>query len=57
MALENLQDIIRALQEHPEWREPLLEALLPERYKQLPERTDRLEEALIRLAEQSAETD
>lgn len=35
----------------------LLEALLPERYKQLPERTDRLEEALIRLAEQSAETD
>ncbi|MGQ9486415.1 MAG: hypothetical protein ACUVTY_00780 [Armatimonadota bacterium] len=57
MALENLQDIIRALQEHLEWREPLLEALLPERYKQLPERTDRLEEALIRLAEQSAETD
>lgn len=57
MALETLQDIIRALQAHPEWREPLLEALLPQRFQQLPEHTDRLEEALTRLAEQSAETD
>ncbi|GBC96192.1 hypothetical protein HRbin16_01994 [bacterium HR16] len=26
MALETVEDIIRALQEHPEWREPLLNA-------------------------------
>ncbi|MER3473874.1 MAG: hypothetical protein C4335_07535 [Armatimonadota bacterium] len=53
MARETLEDIIRALQEHPEWRQPLLEALLPERYQQLPERTDRLEQALTRLAEET----
>ncbi|MCS6949551.1 MAG: DUF3450 domain-containing protein [bacterium] len=50
MALQSIEDIIRALQEHPEWREPLLRALLPERYQQLPERVDNLEAALARLA-------
>ena len=50
MALETVEDIIRALQEHPEWREPLLNALLTDRYRQLPSRADRLEEALDRLA-------
>ncbi len=57
MALETVEDIIRALQEHPEWREPLLDALLSDQYRQLPSRTDRLEEALARLAEESAKTD
>ncbi len=57
MALETVADIIRALQEHPEWREPLLNALLTDQYRQLPSRTDRLEEALVRLAEESAKTD
>lgn len=57
MALETVADIIRALQEHPEWREPLLNALLTDQYRQLPPRTDRLEEALARLAEESAKTD
>jgi chromosome segregation ATPase len=52
MAWETIEDIIRALQEHPEWREPLLRALLPERYQQLPERADRLEGVLARLAEE-----
>ncbi|GIV14605.1 MAG: hypothetical protein KatS3mg022_0040 [Armatimonadota bacterium] len=50
MALETVEDIIRALQEHPEWREPLLNALLTDQYRQLPSRADRLEEALARLA-------
>jgi hypothetical protein len=55
--LHSVEDIIRALQEHPEWREPLLNALLTDQYRQLPTRTDRLEEALARLAEESAKTD
>lgn len=50
MALETVEDIIRALQEHPEWREPLLNALLTDQYRQLPSRADRLEEALARLS-------
>ncbi len=50
MALETVEDIIRALQEHPEWREPLLNALLTDQYRQLPSRADRLEEMLERLA-------
>ena len=57
MALQSVEDIIRALQEHPEWREPLLNALLTDQYRQLPERTDRLEQAMARLAEESAKTD
>ncbi len=57
MTLETVEDIIRALQEHPEWRERLLNALLTDQYQQLPSRTDRLEEALARLAEESAKTD
>jgi hypothetical protein len=57
MALHSVEDIIRALQEHPEWREPLLNALLTDQYRQLPTRADRLEEALARLAEESAKTD
>jgi len=55
--LHSVEDIIRALQEHPEWREPLLNALLTDQYRQLPTRADRLEEALARLAEESAKTD
>ena len=50
MALETVEDIIRALQEHPEWREPLLNALLTDQYRHLPSRADRLEEMLERLA-------
>jgi hypothetical protein len=57
MALETIQDIIRALQEHLEWREPLLNALLTEQYWQMPSRIDRIEEALARLIVQTAETD
>jgi hypothetical protein len=57
MALETIQDIIRALQEHLEWREPLLNALLTEQYWQMPSRIDRVEEALARLIVQTAETD
>jgi hypothetical protein len=57
MALETIEDIIRALQEHPEWREPLLNALLTDQYRQMPSRIDRIEEALMRLVEQTAETD
>ena len=55
--LHSVEDIIRALQEHPDWREPLLNALLTDQYRQLPTRADRLEEALARLAEESAKTD
>ncbi len=55
--LYSVEDIIRALQEHPEWREPLLNALLTDQYRQLPTRADRLEEAMARLAEESAKTD
>lgn len=43
MALQTVEDIIRALEQPPEWREPLLRALLPEHYQQLPDRTHRLE--------------
>jgi hypothetical protein len=57
MAPQTVEEIIHALQEHPEWREPLLNALLNDQYRQLPTRADRLEEALARLAEESAKTD
>jgi myosin heavy subunit len=57
MAPQTVEEIIHALQEHPEWREPLLNALLTDQYRQLPTRADRLEEALARLAEESAKTD
>jgi DNA anti-recombination protein RmuC len=57
MAPQTVEEIIHALQEHPEWREPLLNALLTDQYRQLPTRADRLEEAMARLAEESAKTD
>ena len=57
MAPQTVEEIIHALQEHPEWREPLLNALLNDQYRQLSTRADRLEEALARLAEESAKTD
>ncbi|MCS6829502.1 MAG: hypothetical protein NZ749_02550 [bacterium] len=52
MALETVEDIIRALQEHPEWRERLLNALLTDQYRQLPSRMERVEETLARVVEQ-----
>jgi hypothetical protein len=36
MAPQTVEEIIHALQEHPEWREPLLNALLTDQYRQLP---------------------
>jgi len=38
MAPQTVEEIIHALQEHPEWREPLLNALLTDQYRQLPSR-------------------
>jgi len=49
--IRTIEDLIRVLKEHPEWREPLIEALLGMEFLQLPARLDRIEQVLERLVE------
>jgi hypothetical protein len=50
-----MEDLIQLLEQHPEWREQLLQVLLTDKFLQLPARVDRIEEALIQLTEQVQE--
>jgi len=52
MAIRDFHDLIRLLEEHPEWRADLRRLLLTEELLRLPERVAHLEELLTRLAEQ-----
>ncbi len=53
MAIEirTIEDLVRIIQEHPEWRHQLLVALLGEEFLQVPERLSRMEEVLTQLVE------
>jgi len=50
--IHDFQDILRALEQHPEWREALLRLLLQEDFLSLPAQARRLEDALARLSEE-----
>jgi outer membrane murein-binding lipoprotein Lpp len=50
-----MEDLIKILEQRPEWREQLLQALLTDKFLQLPARVDRLEAAVIQLTEQVQE--
>lgn len=51
MELHTVDDLIRILQEHPEWRDRLRDVLFTEEEKQVPDRLRRVEEALERLTQ------
>jgi prefoldin subunit 5 len=51
MEMHTVDDLIKILEEHPEWRERLRAVLLTEAEKQVPDRLSRVEEALDRLAQ------
>ena len=44
--IQTMEDLIKILEQHPEWREQLLQVLLTDKFMQLPARVDRLEEAV-----------
>jgi len=49
--IRTVEDLVRVLKEHPEWRERVLEALLKAEFLQIPSRLDRIEAVLERLVE------
>ncbi len=49
--IRTIEDILRVLREHPEWREPLIEALLGMEFLQLPVRVEHIEAVLERIAQ------
>ncbi|GBC94092.1 Chromosome partition protein Smc [bacterium HR15] len=49
--IHTVEDLVRVLKEHPEWRERVLEALLGAEFLQIPSRLDRIESVLERLVE------
>lgn len=51
MEIHTVDDLIRILREHPEWRDRLRDAILTEEEKQAPDRLRRVEEALDRLTQ------
>ncbi len=51
ITIRTVEDLIRVLEEHPEWRERLLVVLLGQEFLQLPMRLDRIEAVLERLVE------
>lgn len=55
LPIQTMEELIKILEEHPEWREQLLQVLLTDKFLQLPARVDRLEEAVIQLTEQVQE--
>jgi predicted nuclease with TOPRIM domain len=62
--VQDLQDLIQVLEQHPEWKSLLRASLLGDELLQLPaavgrleERMDRVEAALVRLAEAQARTE
>ena len=55
MAIRDFQDILRALREHPEWREELRRLVLTEELLRLPERVEALTRAVEENTRQIAE--
>ena len=51
MEIHTLEDVVRILQEHPEWRDRLRDVLFTEEEKQVPDRLARVEAALDRLTQ------
>jgi prefoldin subunit 5 len=51
MEIETVDDLIRILQEHPEWRQRLRDALLTEEEQQTPDRLRQMQEVLQQLLE------
>jgi uncharacterized protein YoxC len=51
ITIRTVEDLIRVLEEHPEWRERLLAVLLGQEFLQVPARLDRIEAVLERLVE------
>ncbi len=49
--IRSIQDLVRIIREHPEWRRELLVALLGDEFLQVPERLSHVEEVLARLVE------
>jgi predicted nuclease with TOPRIM domain len=56
-AVQDLQDLIRVLEQHPEWKSLLRASLLGDELLALPAVVGRLEEAVARLAEAQARTE
>jgi uncharacterized protein YoxC len=51
ITIRTVEDLIRVLEEHPEWRERLLAVLLGQEFLQVPARLERIEAVLERLVE------
>lgn len=51
MDIHTVDDLVRILQEHPEWRERIRQALLTEEERQTPERLHQVQDILERLVE------
>ncbi len=51
ITIRTIEDLVRVLEEHPEWRERLLVVLLGQEFLQVPMRLDRIEAVLERLVE------
>jgi archaellum component FlaC len=49
--IHSVQDLVRIIREHPEWRRELVVALLGDEFLQIPERLAHVEEVLARLVE------
>ena len=52
--IRTIEDLVRIIQEHPEWRRELLVALLGEEFLHMPDRLLRVEEVLAQLVESHA---
>ncbi|GBC91889.1 hypothetical protein HRbin15_00349 [bacterium HR15] len=50
MAFQTIEDLLKAIREHPEWREELRRVILTEELLQLPERFERLSAIVQQLA-------
>jgi uncharacterized protein YoxC len=51
ITIRTVEDLVRVLEEHPEWRERLLAVLLGQEFLQVPTRLDRIEAVLERLVQ------
>jgi uncharacterized protein YoxC len=51
ITIRTVEDLVRVLEEHPEWRERLLAVLLGQEFLQVPMRLDRIEAVLERLVQ------
>jgi len=57
ITVQTVEELIAFLRQHPEWREPLLQALLTEEFLQLPSEVRALREAVSELVEAQRRTE